>query len=127
MPETNIKAAIMLGVEPDRQNNVLRLRFCDPSNNVYALDLAEPMIGGLTAALVGQIGQLKQSGVGQPMTLTSGRPFQIGDGRIGLELTLDNALRLPVLFPKEAIPALRKTLDELERLSTKAPTPPRSN
>jgi hypothetical protein len=55
MPETNIKAAAMLGVEPDRQNNVLRLRFRDPSNNVYTLDLGESMIGGLTAALTSRL------------------------------------------------------------------------
>lgn len=98
MPETQIKVAAMLGMESIA--DALRLRVRDPANNVYVLDLAAPMIGGLAVTLTQQAARV-QGGAGQPMTLNASRAFSIADGRIGLELTLDNALRLPVLFPEE--------------------------
>jgi hypothetical protein len=124
MPETQIKIAAMLGMEPTA--DALRLRCRDAENNVYTIDLTAPMVGGLAVALTQQAAQV-QGSVGQPMTLNAGRPFSIADGRIGLELTLDNGLRLPVLFPKESLPVLRKTIDELERLSKQSPAAPRQN
>jgi hypothetical protein len=127
MPETTIKVAAMMGIEPIRSSNSLRVRFRDAANNPYALDFPEGTISGLIVALTAQLAHLTRSGVGQPMTLTSGQPFTIADGRVGLELLLEHVLRLPVLFPKESIQTLRKSLDELERLSRQTPPPPRQN
>jgi hypothetical protein len=126
MPETKIQVAAMLGIEPDPPNNLLRLRFKDKEDNVYALDLGVSILGGLIAGLMGVLGHLRGTGIAQPMTLNSGRPFVLADGRAGLEMTLESVLRLPVLFPREAIPALRKTLDELERRSIPTPPPSRN-
>ena len=124
MPETKITVAAILGMEP--ATGALRVRVRDPENNVYALDLTGPVLGGLTVALNSQAGRF-QGGIGQPMTLTASRAFTISDGRVGLQLTLDNSLQLPVLFPKEALPILRKAIDELERLSKQAPNTPPKN
>ena len=66
MGEIQIKVAAMLGMEPT--NHALRLRFRDPQNQVYALDLTGPMLGSLTIALMQQAARL-QGGIGQPMTL----------------------------------------------------------
>ena len=111
----------MLGIESDDPNNSLLVRFRDPHNNVYAIDLSEGLIAGLVVALMSAAAQLRRAGLAQPMTLTGGRVFTAPDGRAGLELQLENAVHLPVLFPSEAIPTLRRTLDELEHLAKQAP------
>jgi hypothetical protein len=71
--------------------------------------------------------QLTDNRVGQPMTLNASQPFTIADGRAGLVLLLDNAVRLPVLFPREAIPVLRRSLDTLEGLSSGTASAPPKN
>jgi hypothetical protein len=118
---TRIRLSTMLAMTADRTNNRLEFQARDAQSQVFCIEIPEAMLGGFIVALNSQAGQLRGSGGGQPMTLNSGRPFTIADGRVGLELTLDNGFRLPVLFPKEAIPILRSTLDELERLSKQAP------
>jgi hypothetical protein len=122
--EHHIEMAAMLAISPSAGN--LQLTFRDPQNDVYRLQVPAALLGGLIVALRSQA-EHAQSGAGQPMTLDSGRPFTLMDGRVGLELTLDGAVRLPVLFPKEAIPVLRRTLEELDRLSRQSPARPRGH
>jgi hypothetical protein len=124
MPETRVAMAAMLSIT--QNNSQLEVRFRDPQNDVHCIDVPAGVLGGLITALRSHAAALP-GGAGQPMTLDSGRPFTLADGRVGLELLLDGAVRLPVLFPKEAIQVLRKTLDELERLSTRSPHRPRMN
>jgi hypothetical protein len=126
MAVTEIQLSAMLGIEVDRNAHSLRLQARDAHQNIYQINLPESMLGGLIVGLRSQINRLRGSAVGQPMTLDSGQAFTLPDGRVGLELMLDNAVRLPVIFPKEAIAVLRKSLDELERLSggSSGPTRP---
>jgi hypothetical protein len=121
MPNVHARMAAVLSIIADQASSTLQVSMRDDDNTVYQLDLPDGLVGGLIVSLISQIQHLRPSGVAQPMTLNSGRSFALPDGRIGLELLLENAVRLPVLFPKEAIGALRDTLEELERLSQSAP------
>jgi len=117
MPEIAIKIAALLALT--HTDEVLHLQFRDPQNQIHTLELPTPILGGLIVALTSKVGQIQGTGVAQPMALNGGQPFTLPDGRAGLELLLDDAVRLPVLFPKEAIPILRSALDMLEGLSSK--------
>jgi hypothetical protein len=121
MSNVHARMAAVLSIIADQASSTLQVSMRDDENTVYQMDLPDGLVGGLIVSLISQIQHLRPSGVAQPMTLNSGRSFALPDGRIGLELLLENAVRLPVLFPKEAIGALRETLEELERLSQSAP------
>lgn len=57
----------------------------------------------------------------QPLTLEGVHAFVLPDGRGGLELTIDSALQLPLVFPPEAIPLIRDALTTLEGMVTDVP------
>jgi len=119
MPQFYAKAAAMLGVFANVSENSAEVQFRDASDNSYTVDVPEPILGSLIAALLAIAPQLKPSGYGQMLKLTGGRIFQIRDGRIGLELTLNGTLRLPLMFHPNGISALRDALDELEARAKK--------
>ena len=114
----------LMGIEPNVADNYLTVRFRDQSNDVLTLKIGSGYLGGFIVGLISQASHLRDAGVNQPMTLTSIRPLTIGDGRRGIMMVLDDAARLPVLFPPAAIQALRTVLDTLEGLSTSGPTEP---
>jgi hypothetical protein len=121
MPELYAKANAMLGVLAKLSENSAEVRFRDSKGQAYVIDFPEPILGGMIAALLAIAPQLKPSGAGQVLNMTSGRVFSLPDGRIGLELTLEGTLRLPLIFQKKGIAALRKSLDQLEAQSKKEP------
>jgi hypothetical protein len=121
MSNVHARMAAVLSIIADQASSTLQVSMRDDDNTVYQMDLPDGLVGGLIVSLISQIQHLRPSGVAQPMTLNSGRSFALPDGRIGLELLLENAVRLPVLFPKEAIGALRETLEELDRLAQSSP------
>jgi hypothetical protein len=125
MSQNKVELAAVLSVTPTADK--IELQFRDKNNNIHCISIPSGALGGLLVGLRSVAATVPNSGSVQPMTLNSGRPFSISDGRVGLEFTLDNAVRLPVLFPREAIPVLRRSLDELEHLSKSAPATPRPN
>ena len=127
MPDKQIKAAGLLSIMPNLQTKTLSLRFRDSLNQVYVVELPQPLLGILTVGLMTQASHIapapnQPGGAAQPMNLDSGRIFTLDDGRSGLELTMEKTIRLPLLFPKSAIPGLRTALDELERIPEKGPS-----
>ena len=89
------------------------MHFCDASNQLFAVDFSEPILGNLVTLLVATASKLKPSGKGQMMDVTSGRVFHLDDGNVGLELTLGGTLRVPLTFQKKGIEELRSALREL--------------
>jgi hypothetical protein len=124
MPESRIRASAMLGMTANLPNNLLEIRFCTPANDIYCIEIPEGILGGLILALISGSARIRGTGPTQPMTLDSIRPFSYPDGRIGLELSLEHAIRLPVLLSKESISTLEDAAKILERLSTQIPGPP---
>ena len=120
MPETRIRAGAMLGIM-HAAGNFLEVRFRTPANDVYCIEVPEGILGGLTVALLSAAAKIQGTGPTQPMTLNSAQAFTYPDGRIGLELKLENAIRLPVLFPPEAISSLRDAAKTLDHLSKQIP------
>jgi hypothetical protein len=127
MPETKIVVGGFMGMEVDRNQNTVTVRFRDVANNVYALNIGGGYLGGLIVGLNSQAANLSDAHANQPMTLVSTRPFTMGDGRVGLMMVLDDSVRLPVLFPPAAIQSLRNSMDVLESHSSGGPPEPSRN
>ena len=119
--EIYMKFAAVLSIVPDIEKGMLTVRLRGIDGRLYCLDLPEPMVGALIIGLATQAAHLTSTGAVQPMNLTSGKPFTLDDGSAGLELLLENTVRLPLVFPPKSIPVLRNALDELEDLHRKAP------
>lgn len=111
-------------VTADPTNKSLTVFASDKASHAYAIELPYQIVGGLIASLMAMAPKIAP-GVGekgadiQPLTLDSGQPFSLPDGRAGLEITVETAIRLPLVFPPEAIPVLRTALDKLEVLTRK--------
>jgi hypothetical protein len=125
MPEIRIRAAAMLGMTANLPDGLLEIRFRTPANDGYCIEIPEGILGGLIVALTSGSARIRGTGPTQPMTLDSIRLFRYPDGEVGLELSLENAIRLPIVLSKETISTLRDAANALERLSTQSPEPPR--
>jgi len=123
LSEKVIRVAAALEATADQTRQVMRVQLRDAHGGVHTIEIPAGVLGALLVALHSQASRLGPNRFGQPMTLTSGNAFATADGRVGLELVMENAVRLPVLFPREAIETLREALDELERF---AGTPPQA-
>jgi hypothetical protein len=115
-------------MQGDAQRGIAKVLFRNATNQSYIVEIPLAILGSFLInlrAIAQQImaGTSSAPFLGQPLTLNSGRPFQVSDDRVGLELTLDNGLRLPVVFPRSAIKALRKSLDALDSRATDKPEP----
>ena len=127
MTETRIRLAGMLGCQSNSTDNLLEFRFRTAENDVFCIEIPEAILGGLMIALRVAAGHIAKTDDVHPMAVELKRLFVLQDGRLGLELLLENVIRLPMVFPKEMVPALRTALDELEVLSSQfeASSPPR--
>jgi hypothetical protein len=121
MAETTVRMAGLLGVRPDQDANLVEVRFRNFRDNVYCLEVPDAGLGVLIVALQSQASHLATGNAVQPMTLKSIRTIRLDDRRARLELTLEDTVRLPVVFPRAAMSVLRKAADELERLSSAIP------
>lgn len=112
----NKKVAAMLSVKAKPADHAIEIRFRDEQNLLNAIDVPDGALGAFVSALMEASRAVPSSGTGQVMNATAARVFVFPDGRLGLEITLEGSLRLPIAFPKNAIPALRKMVDALESL-----------
>ena len=124
MTETRIRLAGMLGSPSNPAGNLLEVRFRTAENDVLCIEIPEAILGGLMIALRVAAGHIAKTDDVHPMAVELKRLFVLQDGRLGLELLLENVIRLPLVF---LVPALRTALDELEVLSSQfeASSPPR--
>src|ERR1700733_3587327 len=128
MAKNEISIGGFLGIEIDAAENALIVRLRDKSNNVYPLTTGAGYLGGLITGLSTQASRLQGAASNQPMTLHSTQPFTMADGGVGLMMVLENGgVRLPVLFPRNAIQSLRNSMDILESHSTEGPANPPSH
>jgi len=117
------KAEAILSVTGSEKTQSVRVHFRDASNQLYAVDFPEPILGNLVTLLVATASKLKPSGKGQMMDVTSGRVFHLDNGNVGLELTLGGTLPVPLTFQKKGIEDLRSALRELVRRGAGEPDP----
>jgi hypothetical protein len=72
----------------------------------YLSTISHPDAGGLIAA--------------QALSLNSCQPFSVADGRVGLVLEIEQ-MKLSVVFPIEAIPAVLESLTRMHQLAQAIP------
>jgi len=61
------KAEAILSVTGSEKTQCVRVHFCDASNQLFAVDFPEPILGNLVALLVTTASKLKPSEEGQMM------------------------------------------------------------
>jgi hypothetical protein len=131
-PEIYAEFKGVISMFPDPSRRMVQLRLLGVDDRTYLLDLPGGILATLILGLMGQAKALAtttadQTAANQPMNLTTGRLFQMDDGQPGLELTIEDTLQVPLMFPKDAIPKLRKALDALEGMMKTQPPAGRPN
>jgi hypothetical protein len=107
----------ILAGKADVQNHDLMIRAIGEDGKETELRFASAAIGSLIALALSEAGKLPNNPYKQIMTLTNAQLFQVqAPDRVGLELHFDQGIRLPVLFPRIGIVALRKALSAVEAL-----------
>lgn len=129
MPERVTEVTTFKQVMPNRLAGALEVTLVD-AEGPFRLDIPLSILGPLTFGLFAMAPKIAPPD-GLPaamvLNLNSARPFALEDGRVGLELSVENDVRLPVLFPESAIQSVRAALDALERLRQSPPQPPTAN
>jgi hypothetical protein len=107
-------------VRTDSAKSELVVTFISTSGGNYVVRVPSAVLDGLTLTMMSLAPKLKDpKGKGrmiQPQTLTGARQFVLPDGRGGLELTIDGQLKVPLVFPPDAIRGVRTALEQLEAL-----------
>ena len=119
--EVYVKFSGLLSVTPQIEEGLLSVQLRSEDNKAYYLDFPESILGVLITALMTQVAYLKPSGKAQTFRLTNGREFIRDDGQPGLELTLEDTVRLPVVFDSQTMAALRTAIGRLEDQITQTP------
>jgi hypothetical protein len=117
------KAISAVGVEKETGN--LKIQFEAADGRFFGITLQPSVIPFTIAALASQGQQAGADGRGmssQALRVVGWRPLVGKDGAPGFAWIMDGGLKVPMVFPQEALPALRSAIVELERLS--APAPP---
>lgn len=105
-------------VRPERGRDVIRIDGSAGEQSI-SLDLHRGVLGTLIVSLLQAARALpgdKEEFLSQPLQLAGVGVVSFEDGTFGLELLLDEGLRLFVAIPSESIGALSKCLDVVEAL-----------
>ena len=105
-------------VRPERGRDVVRIE-CSAGEESLALDLHRGVLGTLIVSLLQAARALPANSeefLSQPLQLAGVGVVSFEDGSFGLELLLDEGLRLFVAIPSESIGALRRCVDVVEAL-----------
>ncbi len=105
-------------VRPERGRDVIRID-CSEGERTVALDLHRGVLGTLIVSLLQAARALpgnNEEFLSQPLQLVGVGVVSFEDGSFGLEMLLDEGLRLFVAIPSESIGALRRCVDVIEAL-----------
>ena len=108
------------GVRPERHRDVVQLD-CSAGQRAVQISLHRGVLGTLIASLM-QAAQAfpgeSEEFLSQPLQLTGVGVVSFEDGTFGLELLLDEGLRLFVAVPADSIAALRNCVNVINTLGT---------
>ena len=102
------------------------LQFLGEDDRRYRVEIAKPIIGAVIANAVGQLNKTKPAALDDArresdplmcLRMTGLRPMLTPEGGPGLAMVLEGALEVGLELKREAIPALKNTLDKLEDLT----------
>lgn len=105
-------------VRPERGRDVIRID-CSEGERPVTLDLHRGVLGTLIVSLLQAARALpgdSEEFLSQPLQLAGVGVVSFEDGSFGLEMLLDEGLRLFVDIPSESIAALRRCVDVIEAL-----------
>jgi hypothetical protein len=105
-------------VRPERGRDVIRIDGSAGEQSI-SLDLHRGVLGTLIVSLLQAARALpgdSEEFLSQPLQLAGVGVVSFEDGSFGLELLLDEGLRLFVAMPSESIGALRKCVDVVDAL-----------
>ena len=105
----------------------IALQFLAEDKQLYRVEITRPIIGAMIIVIVGLLNKTqlaaldttrRQSDPMASLQLTSFRPMLTSEGGPGLTIVLQNALEVGLWLKREAIPALKNALDQLENLTS---------
>ncbi len=126
-----IRFESILGAGVDENKKLVHVLLRDTTGQVISVEFPEGMIGGMTLAIIDQLRTLQEankhatSTEGQLTALTDVRGVLLPDGRRGLAMTFEDAMRVISAVSTDMRRQLGRELDTLDRLSTSEPKPGR--
>ncbi len=105
----------------------IALQFLAKDKQLYRVEIAKRIIGAVVTTAIGLLNKTeiatldttrRQSDPLMSLRLTALRPMLTPEGAPSLALVLENALEVGLELKREAIPALKSVLDELENLTS---------
>jgi hypothetical protein len=106
------------GVRPDRRNDVVRID-CSADQRPVHIALHRGVLGTLIISLLQSARAFpgdSEELLSQPLQLTGVGVVSFEDGSFGLEMLLDEGLRLFVAIPDDALPLLQRCVNAIGAL-----------
>ncbi len=122
-----MKFSAIAGVGINEADRTIIALVLDEAGEKHELQFTEGMAGGMLLGLTDQLRVLQEdernaaATSGQLTALTDVRGFSVPDGRRGLALTFEHAMRVMSLLTPDMRRHLRRELETLERLSIAEP------
>jgi len=106
------------GVSPDRHNDVVQID-CSAGQRPLKIDLHRGVLGTLIVSLVQSARAFpgdSEEFLSQPLQLTGVGVVSFEDGSFGLEMLLDEGIRLFVAVPDDVLPLLQRCVNAIGAL-----------
>lgn len=106
------------GVRPDRPNDVVQID-CSAGQRPVKIELHRGVLGTLIVSLLQSARAFPSDSeefLSQPLQLTGVGVVSFEDGSFGLEMLLDEGIRLFVAIPEDALPLLQRCVNAVGAL-----------
>ena len=126
-PENQAPAFLRLTAGDLTDDGNIALQFLAKDDQLYRIEIAKPIIGAVVTTIIGLLNETqpamldttrRQSDPLQSLQLTGLRPMVTAEGEPSLAMVLAGGLEVGLRLKREAIPALKTVLDQLEGLTS---------
>ncbi len=126
-PENQAPAFLRLTAGDLTDDGNITLRFLAKDDQLYRVEIAKPIISAVVITIIGLLNRAQLATLDttrrmgdplQSLQLTAFRPMLTPKGEPGLAMVLAGDLEVGLRLKREAIPALKNVLDQLENLTS---------
>ncbi len=125
--ENQAPAFLRLTAEDLTHDGNIALQFLAKDDQFYSIEIAKPIIGAVVLTMIGLLNKTqpatldttrRQADPLMSLQLIAFRSMVTAKGKPALAIVLANALEVGLELKREAIPALKNVLDQLENLTS---------
>ncbi len=126
-PENQAPAFLRLTAGDLTDDGNIALRFLAKDDQLYRVEIAKPIISAVVITIIGLLNRAQLATLDttrrmgdplQSLQLTAFRPMLTPKGEPGLAMVLAGDLEVGLRLKREAVPALKNVLDQLENLTS---------